>query len=67
MSIVLVRSWQPDGSFFVSLNLGLDSAWWHPESLVPWRGWALHINEDGRMEPWATGMRSPCGFSHDRR
>ena len=52
-----------DGSFFVSLNLGFGNDWWHPQSFVPWRGWVLHIFEDGRMEPWATGMRSPCGLS----
>jgi len=53
----------PDGSFFVTLNLGFGDVWWHAESFVPWRGWALHIFEDGRMEPWAAGMRSPCGLS----
>ena len=53
----------PDGSFFVTLNLGFPGAWWHPESFVPWRGWALKIREDGSVEPWATGLRSPCGIS----
>lgn len=53
----------PDGSFFVTLNLGFPPDWWHPKSMVPWRGWALKIWEDGRMEPWATGLRSPCGIS----
>ena len=53
----------PDGSFFVTLNLGFPGAWWHPESFVPWRGWTLHIYDDGRVEPWAAGMRSPCGIS----
>jgi cytochrome c551/c552 len=52
-----------DGSFFVSLNLGFPEPWWHPKSTVPWRGWVLRIFEDGRMEPWATGMRSPNGLS----
>ena len=52
-----------DGSFFVTLNLGFPPTWWFPKSLVPWRGWALKIFEDGRMEPWAAGMRSPCGIS----
>ncbi|MET0300557.1 MAG: hypothetical protein ABW036_12375, partial [Flavitalea sp.] len=53
----------PDGSFFVTLNLGFPDAWWHPKSMVPWRGWALKIKEDGTMEPWAAGLRSPCGIS----
>ncbi len=52
-----------DGSFFVTLNLGFPDVWWHPRSFVPWRGWTLHIKEDGTMEPWAAGMRSPCGIS----
>jgi cytochrome c551/c552 len=47
----------------VTLNLGFLNDWWHPKSLVPWRGWALKIFEDGRMEPWAAGLRSPCGIS----
>jgi cytochrome c551/c552 len=53
----------PDGSFFVTLNLGFPDPWWHPVSAVPWRGWTLKIWEDGKMEPWAAGMRSPCGIS----
>lgn len=52
-----------DGSFFVSTNLGFPHPWWHATSLVPWRGWVLRITEDGKMEPWATGMRSPAGLS----
>ncbi|MCC9137590.1 c-type cytochrome [Pontibacter silvestris] len=52
----------PDGSFFVSTNLGFPNPWWHAKSLAPWRGWMLHITEDGKMEPWATGMRSPAGL-----
>lgn len=53
----------PDGSFFVTLNCTCPNEWWHMQSNAPWRGWTLHIYEDGRMEPWATGMRSPCGIS----
>lgn len=53
----------PDGSFFVSTNLGFPHPWWHATSLVPWRGWMLRITEDGKMEPWATGLRSPAGLS----
>jgi cytochrome c551/c552 len=53
----------PDGSFFVTLNLAFADIWWHGQSFVPWRGWALNITEDGQMQPWAAGMRSPCGLS----
>jgi cytochrome c551/c552 len=53
----------PDGSFFVTLNLGFPPDWWHPKSFVPYRGWALNITENGVVTPWAAGMRSPCGIS----
>jgi cytochrome c551/c552 len=53
----------PDGKMFVSGNVAFgDEEWWRGESRVPWRGWVLAINQDGTMEPWATGMRSPCGL-----
>ncbi|MDR8389921.1 hypothetical protein NC796_02145 [Aliifodinibius sp. S!AR15-10] len=53
----------PDGSFFVSANVAFGAGeWWRGESRVPWRGWLMHISEDGKMEPWATGMRSPAGL-----
>lgn len=53
----------PDGSFFVSANVAFgDEEWWRGESRVPWRGWVMKISEDGKMEPWATGMRSPAGL-----
>lgn len=53
----------PDGSFFVTTNLGFFSdEWFRGRSAVPWRGWAMKISPDGHMEPWATGMRSPCGL-----
>jgi cytochrome c551/c552 len=53
----------PDGSFFVTGNVAFGSEqWWRGESRVPWRGWTMKISEDGTMEPWATGMRSPAGL-----
>lgn len=53
----------PDGSFFVSGNVAFgDEEWWRGESRVPWRGWIMKISSEGKMEPWATGMRSPCGL-----
>ncbi|MCK7554983.1 hypothetical protein MKQ70_08180 [Chitinophaga sedimenti] len=53
----------PDGSFFVSGNVAFgNEEWWRGESRVPMRGWMMHISADGQMEPWATGMRSPCGL-----
>jgi mono/diheme cytochrome c family protein len=53
----------PDGSFFVSGNVAFGSEeWWRGESRVPWRGWMMRIFENGQMEPWATGLRSPAGL-----
>ena len=53
----------PDNGFFVTANVAFGSEeWWRGESRVPWRGWAMKITEDGDMEPWATGMRSPAGY-----
>jgi cytochrome c551/c552 len=52
-----------DGSFFVTCNVAFgDEEWWRGESRVPYRGWTLKIHPDGTLEPWATGMRSPCGL-----
>lgn len=52
-----------DGSMFVTANVAFgDQEWWRGESRVPWRGWTMKISQDGEMEPWATGMRSPCGI-----
>jgi len=53
----------PDGSMFITGNVAFgDQEWWRGESRVKWRGWTLRIQPDGTMEPWATGMRSPCGI-----
>nr|WP_068892857.1 hypothetical protein [Pedobacter panaciterrae] len=51
-----------DGSFFVTGNVAFgDEMWYRGESRVPMRGWTMNITEDGKMQPWATGMRSPAG------
>ncbi|AKD05475.1 membrane protein [Pontibacter korlensis] len=52
-----------EGDFFVTGNVAFgDEEWWRGESRVPWRGWTIKISEDGKLEPWATGMRSPAGL-----
>lgn len=49
----------PDGGMLVTLNL----AWvGRGVSLAPWRGWMIKIMPDGKMNPIASGMRSPAGF-----
>ncbi|MEH6408459.1 MAG: auracyanin family protein, partial [Leeuwenhoekiella sp.] len=53
----------PDDTFFVTANVAFgDEEWWRGESRVPWRAWTMKISEDGTMQPWATGMRSPAGY-----
>lgn len=53
----------PDGSFYVTANVAFgEEEWWRGESRRPWRGWTMKIRPDGTLEPWATGMRSPCGI-----
>ncbi|TKC56148.1 c-type cytochrome [Pedobacter hiemivivus] len=54
----------PDGSFFVTANVAFgNQEWWRAESRVPMRGWSMNITEDGKMKPWAAGMRSPAGLN----
>lgn len=53
----------PDGSFFVTTNVGFwGEQWWRGDSRAPWRGWTMRITPDGKMQPWAAGMRSPAGL-----
>jgi len=49
----------PNGDMLVTLNLSWVG---RGESLTKWRGWMLQITEDGKMTPFATGMRSPAAF-----
>ncbi len=51
------------GNMFVTLNVGFfNPDWWRGRSNAPWRGWTLKISENGDVEPFATGMRSPAGI-----
>ena len=53
----------PDGSFFVSGNVAFgDEEWWRGESKMPMRGWVFKVSPEGQLQPWASGMRSPCGL-----
>ena len=48
-----------NGDMYVTLNV----AWvGYGEGLGKWHGWLLKIKPDGKMEPIATGLRSPAGF-----
>jgi azurin len=50
----------PDGDMIFTLNVD-----WIGKggSLSKWRGWMLKINPEGKMTPFATGLRSPAGFT----
>ena len=49
-----------DGNFFVTLNVGFGGG---HQAKAGWRGWCLKITPDGKMEPWAYGLRSPNGVN----
>ncbi len=68
------------GGYFVALNTASHSGFTfeHPRgqfsevgrrgrnfSSVPYRGWVVRIDAQGRMEPWAKGFRSPNGIGMD--
>ncbi len=48
-----------NGDMVVTLNLSWTG---FGNSLVKWRGWMLKITPEGKMTPYATGLRSPAGF-----
>ncbi|MEM8891032.1 MAG: auracyanin family protein, partial [Bacteroidota bacterium] len=52
----------PNGNMMVALNLSWIG---YGASLVKWRGWMLEITPEGKIMPYATGMRSPAGFGLD--
>jgi uncharacterized cupredoxin-like copper-binding protein/glucose/arabinose dehydrogenase len=49
-----------DSNMIVNLNLGWIG---YGESLSKWHGWMLKITKDGKMKPFASGLRSPAGFA----
>ncbi|WP_288427807.1 plastocyanin/azurin family copper-binding protein [uncultured Spirosoma sp.] len=53
----------PDGDMLITLNLGWIG---YGASLSKWRGWMLKLNDKGELTPWATGLRSPSGFTQLR-
>lgn len=52
-----------EGNFVVSLNL----AWTNKEeSQSPWHGWMIKITTDGKLKPFAAGLRSPSALALNR-
>lgn len=53
----------PDGRFFVSGNIAFgDIEWWRGESRALTRGTIFKVSEDGQLELFAGGVRSPAGL-----
>ncbi len=52
------------GNFYITLNVGFGGG---HQAKAPWRGWCVRVTPDGRLEPYAFGLRSPNGvnFSPD--
>jgi hypothetical protein len=48
------------GNFFITLNVGFGGG---HQAKAPWRGWCVKVSPDGKMEPWAYGLRSPNGIN----
>lgn len=36
-------------------------------SVVPYRGWVMKLSPDGKLKPYASGMRSPNGLGFDQQ
>jgi len=52
------------GNYYLSLNVSFFSPkWWHGKSPVPYRGWCMKVSKTGKLTPFASGFRSPCGIS----
>lgn len=52
-----------DGTFYVSGNVAFgDQEWWRGESRTRTRGSIFKVNENGDIELYASGVRSPAGL-----
>ncbi len=52
-----------DKNLYVTLNLGWTD---RGVSLSKWHGWMLQIDSNGKMIPYATGMRSPAAMAFNK-
>ncbi len=48
------------GNFYITLNVGFGGG---HQAKAPWRGWCVKVTPDGKMEPYAYGLRSPNGIN----
>ena len=49
-----------NGDFFITLNVGFGGG---HQAKAPWRGWCVKVSPEGKMEPFAYGLRSPNGIN----
>ncbi|MEM7228527.1 MAG: hypothetical protein AAF432_06900 [Planctomycetota bacterium] len=52
-----------DGRTWVTLNVGFCGSM--GKSIVPWRGWAVIVDDDGTLTPVCGGLRSPNGLGRN--
>ena len=45
---------------FITLNVGFGGG---HQAKAPWRGWCVKVSPEGKMEPYAYGLRSPNGIN----
>ena len=48
------------GNFYITLNVGFGGG---HQAKAPWRGWCVKVSPEGKMEPFAYGLRSPNGIN----
>ena len=48
------------GNFYITLNVGFSGG---HQAKAAWRGWCVKVSPDGKMEPYAYGLRSPNGIN----
>jgi hypothetical protein len=48
------------GNFFITLNVGFGGG---HQAKAAWRGWCVKVSPEGKLEPYAYGLRSPNGIN----
>jgi len=52
-----------EGRMWITLNVGFCGSL--GKSIVPWRGWAMIVGDDGALRPVCGGLRSPNGIGRN--
>jgi hypothetical protein len=48
------------GNFYITLNVGFGGG---HQAKAAWRGWCVKVSPEGKLEPYAYGLRSPNGIN----